>query len=192
MLFLLLATIENESDRAFLSRLYEENYDAMVKKARSMLYDAAAAEDVIQDTFLYFAKNLDKIYRVPRSNLPFFVVMCIKRKCLDYLRAQKNRSKHVLGSMDAEETHFEVPDPGPSTEEQALLRLNAETVQQAFTLLPESLKDVLRYKYLLEMTDKEIAKTLGVKESTVRSYLTRARQAVYEICKEKGYVEETA
>ncbi len=191
MLSLLLATIENETDRAFLSGLYEDNYDAMVKKARSMLSDASAVEDVIQDTFLYFAKNLDKIYKVPCSNLPFFVVMCIKRKCLDYIRMQKTRSKHIVGSMDDEETHFEPPAPGLSTEEQALLKLDVETVRQAFTFLPESLKDVLRYKYLLEMTDKEIAKTLGVRETTVRSYLTRARQAVYRICKEKGYVEET-
>lgn len=191
MLPLFFATIENESDRAFLSRLYEENYDAMVRKARSMLCDDAAAEDVIQDTFLYFAKNLDKIYKVPCSNLPFFVVMCIKRKCLDYIRMQKNRSKHVVGSMDDDETHFEQPASGPSTEEQALLKLDAETVQRAFSELPESLKDILRYKYLLDMTDEEIAKSLGVKKPTVRSYLTRARQAVYLILKEKGYVGET-
>ena len=188
MLPLFLAAIENETDRAFLSALYEENYDAMVRKAKSMLCDDAAVEDVIQDTFLYFAKNLDKIYKVPCSNLPFFIVMCIKRKCVDYIRMQKNRSKHILGSMDAEETHFEQPDPGPSVEEQALLRLDAEKVQQAFSELSESLKDVLRYKYLLEMTDEEIAQTLGVKKPTVRSYLTRARQAVYQICREKGYV----
>lgn len=191
MLFLLLATIENETDRAFLSSLYEDNYAAMVKKARSMLYDDAAVEDVIQDTFLYFAKNLDKVYKVPCSNLPFFIVMCIKRKCVDYIRTQKTRSKHIVGSMDDEETHFEQPAPGLSTEEQALLKLDVETVRQAFTFLPDSLKDVLRYKYLLEMTDKEIAKLLGVRETTVRSYLTRARQAVYRICREKGYVDES-
>ena len=40
---LFLAIIENESDRAFLSTLYEENYEAMVRKAKSMLYDDAAA-----------------------------------------------------------------------------------------------------------------------------------------------------
>lgn len=185
---LFLAIIENESDRAFLSTLYEENYEAMVRKAKSMLYDDAAAEDVIQDTFVYFARNLDKIYKVPCNTLPFYIVMCVKRKCIDYLRAQKTKSKIIAGSIDSDDYPYELPDGGISVEEQALLEIDAESVQKAFSFLPESLKDVLRYKYLLEMKDEEIAKLLGVKKVTVRSYLTRARQAVFEICKEKGYV----
>jgi len=188
MFFLMLMTIESEDDRAFLSTLYEENYEAMFRKARSMLFDDAAAEDAVQDTFVYFARNLDKIYKVPRSTLPFFVVMCVKRKCIDSLRSQKARSKMIAGSIDNDEYPYELPDDGISVEEQALLSIDAESVQKAFSFLPESLKDVLRYKYLLEMTDDEIAKLLGIKKPTVRSYLTRARQAVYEICKEKGYV----
>ena len=100
----------------------------------------------------------------------------------------EKKQKIVAGSIDCDEYPYEIPDKSISVEEQALLRINVESVQKAFSLLPESLKDVLRYKYLLEMTDEEIAKLLDVKKPTVRSYLTRARQAVYEICKEKGYV----
>ena len=114
--------------------------------------------------------------------------MCVKRKCIDYLRAQKAKSKMIAGSIDSDKYPCELPDKGVSVEEQALLRIDAELVQKAFSFLPKSLKDVLRYKYLLEMKDEEIAKLLGVKKTTVRSYLMRARQAVYEICKEKGYV----
>lgn len=185
---LLLVTIESESDRAFLSTLYEENYEAMYRKAKSMLYDDASAEDVIQDTFLYFAKNLDKIYKIPCNIRPFYIVMCIKRRCIDRLRTQKKLGEHIAGSMDAEEFSFDYPDDRPSVEEQALLHLDAETVQSTFSELPERLKDILRYKYLLEMSDREIAKTLGVSESSVRSYLLRARRAVLKMCEEKGYV----
>ena len=188
MFFLMLSTIESEDDRAFLRTLYEENYTAMLRKAKTMLFDDAAAEDVVQDTFVYFARNLDKIYKVPCNTLPFYVVMCVKRKCLDYIKQQKVKSSHIAGSIASDEYPYELPDKGISVEEQAILKIDAESVQKAFAFLPESLKDILRYKYLLEMKDEEIAKLLGVKKVTVRSYLTRARQAVYEICKEKGYV----
>ena len=188
MFFLMLSTIESEDDRAFLRTLYEENYAAMLRKAKTMLFDDAAAEDVVQDTFVYFARNLDKIYKVPCNTLPFYVVMCVKRKCLDYIKQQKVKGSHIAGSIDSDGYPFELPDKGISVEEQAILKIDAESVQKAFAFLPESLKDILRYKYLLEMKDEEIAKLLGVKKVTVRSYLTRARQAVYEICKEKGYV----
>lgn len=188
ILTLILATIESEDDRAFLRTLYEENYEAMLRKAKSILFDEAAAEDVVQDTFVYFAKNLDKLYRVSCNILPFYVVMCAKRKCLDYIKQQKVNSNHIAGSIDSDEYPYELPDKGSSVEEQALLNIDVESVQKAFAFLPESQKDVLRYKYLLDMKDEEIAKLLGVKKATVRSYLMRARQAVYEICKEKGYV----
>lgn len=171
-----------------MTALYEENYAAMLKKAKSMLYDEAAAEDAVQETFLSFAKNPERIYKVPCSVLPFYVVMCVKRKCIDSMRKQKTKSKIIAGSIDNGDYAFDVPDPGVSVEEQALLKLDVETVQKAFLLLPESLKDILRYKYLLEMSDKEIAKLYGIKETSVRVNLSRARRAVYRICEEKGYV----
>ena len=184
----LLATIENESDRAFLSTLFEENYDAMFRKAKSMLGDAAAAEDAVQDTFVSFARNLDKIYKVPCPVLPFYVVLCIKRQCINRLRQRHSAGQHILGSLDDDAYRFEYPAKGPSVEEQALLRLDVESVERAFAELPDSLKDVLRYKYLLELTDAEIAELLGIKKDSVRKYVGRARQAVYRICEEKGYV----
>jgi RNA polymerase sigma factor, sigma-70 family len=188
ILAFLLAAIESESDRAFLTALFEENYDAMFRKAKAMLGDAAAAEDAVQDTFVSFARNLDKIYNVPCPVLPFYVVMCIKRRCISMLRQRSRTASHEAGSIDDEAYHFAYPDKGPSVEEQALLSLDVETVERAFSKLPESLKDVLRYKYLLELKDDEIAPLLGVGKDSVRKYVARARQAVYRICEENGYV----
>lgn len=106
------------------------------------------------------------------------------------MKKQKTKSNHIAGSIDDADYHFEYPDAGATTEDRALLRIDVEMIQEAFSLLPESLKDILRYKYLLEMSDKEIAELLGIKESSVRKNLTRARRAVYQICEEKGYVEK--
>ena len=160
----------------------------MLNKAKQMLHDDAAAEDAVQDTFLYFADHLEKIYRIPCNRLPLYVVMCVKRKCIDRLRARKTEIRHVAASIDNDAYAFEPADPGASVEEQALLKMDVETVQQAFSLLPESLKDILRYKYLLEMSDHEIAALYGIKETSVRVNLSRARRAVYRICEDKGYV----
>lgn len=183
-----LTIVEHESDRTFLRNLYEENYETMYRKALSMLSDASAAEDVIQDTFVYFARNLDKIYKVPCNSLPFYIVMCIKRRCIDYIRKQHIRKQHIVGSTDDDVFSFEYPDTNASVEDQALLKLDAEAVQSTFKELPERIQDVLRYKYLLGMNDHEIAKLLGVKEGSVRSYILRAKREVYRICEEKGYV----
>ena len=71
-----------------------------------------------------------------------------------------------------------------SVEEKTIRTLTLEQVLAAFTRLPDAYKEVLRYKYLLDLNDREIAKLLGVRKNSVRVYLMRARKAVLELCKE--------
>ena len=52
--------------------------------------------------------------------------------------------------------------------------------------LPDKYRDLLNYKYLLELTDAEIAELIGIKKDSVRQYLTRARRAVYALYQEDG------
>ena len=85
---------------------------------------------------------------------------------------------------------FDPVDQSAAVEEQAIRSLTVAELKEAFKRLPESLKDVLRYKYLLELSDREIADALGVTKSTVRVYLVRARRAVLGMCRENGYAKE--
>ena len=97
------------------------------------------------------------------------------------LNMRKQRAARASVPIDA----IELKDEHANVEEQAVRSITVEELKEAFKKLPESTKDVLRFKYLLELNDGEIAKTLGVTKATVRSYLTRARRAVLELCKEK-------
>jgi RNA polymerase sigma-70 factor (ECF subfamily) len=91
--------------------------------------------------------------------------------------------------MDHDEFAFEYMDEKASFEESVLNRISVEELRDAFLKLPDQQQHVLEYKYLLGMTDREIGKILGVRPGTVRSYLARARKAVYQICKGDGYAK---
>lgn len=188
MLPLILMTIESEDDRAFLTSIYNEHYQLMCEKADSIVHNRHDAEDIAQDMLEYIIEHIEKFRKIGCCTLPFYLVMCIRRRSFNHLKKRAVQRKHTVGSIDHEQFAFDYPDPTDSVEEQALLQLKVEQVQEAFTLLPERMKDILRYKYLLEMSDSEIAETLGIKKNSVREYLTRARRAVYQICEEKGYV----
>ena len=52
--------------------------------------------------------------------------------------------------------------------------------------LSERERDILKYRYLLDMGDEEIARVLGIKPSSVRMYLTRARKNAFAIFDSEG------
>ena len=182
-MILLLLTLESDADRAILSDLFASNYHRMKRTALGILHEADAAEDAVQDTFVRCIRRFDTLRSLPEAARAVYLLTALKRNALNRLR-----SADAHPSVSMEET--ELKDKTASVEERAIRSLTVAEVKDAFLKLPESLKDVLRYKYLLELSDREIAEALGVSKSTVRVYLTRARRAVLKICKENGYAEE--
>lgn len=188
MFLLILQTIQSEDDRAYLVDLYNQNYQLLLNEANRIVHNHHDAEDIVQDFFSYAIYNIEKFRNIERSTLRRFLVMCIRRRCIDALRKRKTKQKHIVGSIDHEEYAFEYVDEKASFEETVFNRIAVEELRDAFLKLPDQQQDVLEYKYLLGLTDREIGKILGVRPSTVRSYLTRARKAVYQMCKVNGYV----
>ncbi len=180
-MILLLLILESEADRALLSDLFASNYHRMKRTAIGILREPNAAEDVVQDTFVRCMKKIDTLKGLPENARAVYLLTATKRNALNRLK------KDGTQALPTEELN--VPDETASVEEQAISRLTVAEVKAAVSKLPESIKDVLRYKYLLEMSDGEIAKTLGVSKNTVRVYLTRARRAVLKLVKEDGYAK---
>lgn len=189
MFLLILQTIQSEDDRAYLVDLYNQNYQLLLNEANRIVHNPHDAEDVVQDFFSYIISNIEKVRNVECCTLRRFLVMCIRRRCIDALRKRKTKQKHIVGSIDHEEYAFEYVDEKASFEETVFNRIAVEELRDAFLKLPDQQQHVLEYKYLLGMTDREIGKILGVRPGTVRSYLARARKAVYQICKGDGYAK---
>lgn len=190
MFLLLLQMIESEDDRAFLVDLYNQNYQLLFNEANRIVHNPHDAEDVVQDFFSYVITHIKRFRIVDRCTMRSFLVMCIRRRSIDILRIRETKQKHIAGSIDHNEFAFEYSDEKASFEEVVLNRIVVEELRDAFLKLPDQQQHVLEYKYLLGMTDREIGRILGVNQHTVRSYLTRARKAVYQLCKENGYAEE--
>lgn len=181
-MILLLLILDSEADRTLLSDLFASNYHRMKRAATGILREPDAAEDVVQDTFVRCMKRIDTLRNLPEYARSTYLMTALKRNALN--RARKNGESVPVEKID-------VPDETASVEERAIQKLTVAEVKEAFKKLPESLKEVLRYKYLLELKDSEIAKTLGVSKNTVRVYLTRARRAVLALCREDEHAKKS-
>ena len=82
-----LAFLENEKDEeAFL--LYYERYHRLVLYEAEKIVGPLAAEDVMQNTFLYIAKHFSTFRSGSSKKVAHLAALCARRRALDYLRRE--------------------------------------------------------------------------------------------------------
>jgi RNA polymerase sigma-70 factor (ECF subfamily) len=133
-----------------------------------MLGDADEAEDASQETFLRVYKNIKK-YDEKR---PFstWLLSIAAHLCIDQLR----KRRMVIISMDAI-PYLEPPDNSPGPEASYRLMEDQQRVQTLLkTLNPHDRAAVVMY-YWYDFSYNEIARSLSLTPSAVKSRLHRAR-----------------
>ena len=179
-MILLLLILDSEADRALISDLFASNYHRMKRAALEILHEPNAAEDAVQDTFLRCMKKMDRLRELKEPARAVYLLTALKHNALNHAR---KGGAHASVPME----EIDMPDESDPVEERVIKSLTVEAVKAAFLKLPDSQQDVLRYKYLLELNDGEIASALGVSKASVRVYLMRAKKAVLTLCREGGY-----
>jgi RNA polymerase sigma-70 factor (sigma-E family) len=146
----------------------------LVRFAKLLLRDQQSAEDVVQDSFLALYRALPNL-RDPDQVLP-------------YLRtAVLNRARSVLRSRRRALLRPVRHDlPQWSAEEAVLVREDQRAAITAVAALPRRSREVLVLRYYLDLSDEEIAATLGVSRSTVSSTASRALAALARSLEEEA------
>lgn len=130
-----------------------------------------AAEDIVQESFIAFYEKA-KQYKGDASVKNYIRKIVINR-CHDYLRRKKRR-QFFLPFINA-----------ISAEQEVVLSTEKSTLLQAVMQLSEKYREAIILYYFEELSTVQIASLLGIKESTVRSRLKRARDEL------KGYLDES-
>lgn len=172
MLTILLAALDNETDRKDFTRLFERYHVKMEKVTASILSERRDAEDAVQNAFMQIIKHFEKIHTIPCEELVFWLISIVKNEALMIMR---KRGKTV----PLEDWDGFASGTGD-------IRTYAELVR-LFTCLPETYRAVLEIKILLEYTDKEIAKYLGITETAVSTRANRGRVLLRNIAEKEGF-----
>lgn len=140
-----------------LEELFRRHWRRAHRAAFLVVGDAAAAEDIAQESFLAAIRALDRFDR-RRPFGPWLHRIAVNR-AIDFARARGLRRENAMPETPA----ASAPDPDAISDE--LLRGLAE-------LSPEH-RAVVVLRYLLEYTPGEIGEILGLARGTVNSRLRR-------------------
>ncbi|HEX5591886.1 MAG TPA: sigma-70 family RNA polymerase sigma factor [Solirubrobacterales bacterium] len=149
---------------AAMARLYSLHWRRAYRAAYLVVHDAAAAEDVAQDSFLAAVDALDRFDR--RRPFGPWLHRIVVNRALDWARREALRRR-----VAHEESVFE-PLPPPQ-------EIGGEMIAAVKELPPEQ-RAVVVLRHLLEYTPGEIAEMLELPRGTVNSRLRRGLDRLRE------------
>lgn len=155
-----------EEEMTDIERIMHEYGDSLLRMCTIYLKDRQLAEDVVQETFI---KVYQKYHTFNHTSEEKTWIMRIAiNTCKNYMRT--SWFSRVVPGMNLE-TISATGVEGEIIKQEEQRQLLSEVIQ-----LNYKYKEVILLHYYEEMPTKEIAKVLGIKDSTVRVRLKRARQ----------------
>jgi RNA polymerase sigma-70 factor (ECF subfamily) len=168
-------------DPAALSALFEAYADRIYRLALGLLRDPAAAEDIVQETFLSALTHLDRFEG--RSSVGTWLYRVAYNASMNRLRRSQEES---LPLEDAEAGEADIPLPQALVEwrltPEAILGDTETRVQleAAIGALPTSLRAVFMLRDIEELSTEETAEALGISAGAAKVRLHRARLTLRE------------
>ena len=144
-----------------VTAIYTTHYRSLVRLAVLLVRDVATAEEVVQDSFI----AMHTAWRRLRDT----------EKALSYLRQSVvNRSRSVLRHRVVVDKNAPKPAPDmPSAEQGAISLLERSAVIAALRTLPPRQREALVLKYYADLSEAQIAATMGISQGAVKSHTAR-------------------
>ena len=150
-----------------IETLFRRHYAPMYRLARTILYDADESKDVVSDVF---DRLLHGNPSVQADKMEGYLMMAVRNRCLDVLGHKSVREQvEKLFSQELRQ-HFIVV----RNEDERLDRL----MQYIERELPPLSQQILRLRFLREMTYEEVAQEVGVSKVTVYNHLSQSIQRI--------------
>ena len=153
---------------AALEQLFRAHWGRAYRAALLVVGDAAAAEDIAQESFLAAVRALDRFDR--RRPFGPWLHRIVVNRAIDWGRARALRRELALDG---------VAEPADVAEAVRGDERTEELAGALASLVPEQ-RAVIVLRYLLDYTPGEIAELLGLPRGTVNSRLRRGLDSLRE------------
>jgi len=167
----LLGTRLTEGDLSAFDAIYNLYYEAVYRNALSVLKDAAAAEDIVQETFLALWQKRETIHKP--ENIGGWLFVTASNKSLNAFRRQARRrlSAQPVDSL---------PEIAYIPTDYELADRQLKLLQQAIDSLSPQRRRVFELCKLEGKSYEETAELLHISKNTVKSHMKSASESIRE------------
>ncbi len=153
-------------DRALASVI--EEFGSLVRNvARRVLRDDAAADDVVQDVFVWLWERPDR-FDPDRGSFRSFLAVVARRRAIDWIR------RHDADRRRADRVAQDAPLVNTDLAEDVTARDDAARVRAAVATLPSDQREAITLAFFGGLSYREVAVQLHIPEGTAKSRLRLA------------------
>lgn len=148
-----------------LETLFNAHYRDLVRLVSGLLDDNGTCEEVVQDAFAAMANG-------PTRPEPGKEAAYLRSAALNGARSQLRR-RRVRRRQPPPALRIVEP-----AEHDAMIRVENDEILRAVRALPDRQRDVLLLRYQADLSEAEIADTLGISAGSVKTHASRGLAAV--------------
>ena len=173
-------TQQDQQPQHFMAELYRRHERLMYYIAGNYTADAFQREDIVQAALVALMRNEATLRTLSEPARLSYIAAAVRNTAINaWKRTQRETAQCV--SME------DLPEELPQTQMLKYLeKERREALLAKFRELPEPERQLLFGRYMMDLTDAELAAMLGCKPASVRMKLTRARRALLEKLREGG------
>ena len=190
-MFIIMALCNDEDSSQFFRALYEQYKPLMYNIALRYIKDPSSAEELVHDAIVKLIEKEDTIVKLERCTLTAYIVYTIRNLSMNYLR-RKNLEHRYFADVEISSNQFKIVDNTPLPEEVVMMSERRENFIKIWNTLPDATRTLLEGKYILGLSDNELAIEFCCSPNSIRMKLTRARRQVIKLVKERGFSFEPA
>jgi len=176
----LVAAAKKKDPQAF-EILVERHARRVFFAARRMAHTREDAEDVVQQSFQKAFVHLDQFEG--KSSFSTWLTRIAINEALILLRKSRGlREVLINDSNEGEETSFvlEIPDSGPSPEDNYSQRERQRILFSALNELPHGMRRAIQLRELGERSTEETARIMGISAAAVKARVFHGRRKLRE------------
>ena len=181
MIPLVILSMEDDGDRAFMTEIYLQ-YECLIwSEIRKLLKDEHDPEAVFQDCLVKLVRHVKKLRSMERRNMVNYLITVVKNTCMDVLRQKRVYFESI---NDEEWSGRYTLRSDEDLEALAFRREAVSQLAQIWPLLDERSRYLLEGKYFLDLSTHEMGAVLNITHDSVRVELFRARTKARKLLEE--------
>lgn len=165
-MMMFLSVIETPQDKSRFQQLYDKYLNLVMWISMQKLNNTTLAEEAVQDTFMYIAKNFSKVGDIDSEATKNYIATIANGFAIN-----KYNKENKSDSVFYDDTYKNINES--DFESYSLVELKS-----AINALSDENKNYFYLKYVYGCSSREIAKMYGISPELVRKRLQLAKQKI--------------